>query len=303
VPVVLTLPPPTWTTFLTDWQFDALELLPFICLGTAYLVAVGRVEARGRRWPRSRSISFAAGMAVIVYATQSGLAAYDTTLFSMHIAQHLLLGLLAPLLLVLGAPLTLAIQATDRPGRTRILRVLRSRPIAVLTHPLVVWVLFGTTLFALYFTGLYELSLRNPWFHVLVHMHFVVVGYLFLAVAIGLDHVGRPLPYGARMLFVLVALPFHAIVGIALLSSRTPVAGDFYRQLHRTWGPGLLQDQRMGAGILWSVGELFGLTILGVVMWLWMRAETRSAARSDAWGVGARDGAPVAAVAPQITNS
>lgn len=281
MPIDLAVQAPGWTTFVTEWHPNAL-LAPVIGLLAAYLVGVQRLRERGRRWPPRRTVAFAGGLVVILYATQSGLAAYDDSLFSAHVAQHLLLGLGAPLLLVLGAPLTLAVQASARPTRTRLLRVLHSRPVQVIEHPVVVWILFGATLFVLYFTGLYELSLRNEWVHALLHVHFVVVGFLFLVVAIGLDPVRRPLPYGARLLFVALALPFHAIVGVAILSAREPIAGDWYRALHRTWGPGLLQDQRIGAGILWSVGEVFGLMILAVVLWQWMRAEDRRAARGDA---------------------
>ncbi len=280
MPVGVAPSAPNWTTFFTDWQPDAL-LLPLLGTVALYLVAVRRLAQRGRRWPGARTLAFASGVGVIVAATESGLAAYDTTLFSVHVVQHLLLGLIAPLLLVLGAPVTLALQATSRAPCAHLLRVLHCRPVRVLTHPLTVWLLFSSALFILYFTDVYQLSLSHNWVHVLVHLHFVLVGCLFLAVAIAIDPLDHRLSYGARLLFVVVALPIHTIIGVALLSARRPIAADWYRSLGRTWGPGLLADQRIGAGLLWSVGELFGLAILAVVLHGWMRAEDRSAARYD----------------------
>src|SRR5258708_37941432 len=110
--------------------------------------------------------------------------------------------MLAPLLLVLGAPITLALQASPRRVQRRLLRVLRSHPVALIAHPVTVWVLFGGTLVVLYFTGLYELTLRNHAAHVLVHVHFLVVGFLFMGYVVGIDPLGRALGYGARLLYV-----------------------------------------------------------------------------------------------------
>jgi cytochrome c oxidase assembly factor CtaG len=195
--------------------------------------------------------------------------------------QHILLGMVAPLLLVLGAPVTLALQASSRPSQRWILRVLRSVPVRVLTHPLVAWVLFSTSIVTLYFTPLYELSLRNDWFHVVTHAYFVLAGCLFLAHVVGVDPIPHALGYGARLLYVVVLLPFHTFVGVALLTMNTVIASGWYAQVQRRWGPGPLADQRTGAGLLWISGELFGLVCIGIVMYQWMSAEERAAARHD----------------------
>jgi putative copper resistance protein D len=271
---------PSWSSVLGEWSLEPLFAVTLLA-GGLYLVGVQRLAARGRSWPRARSVSFAAGLIVIVLATQSGLARYDRVLFSLHIAQHLLLGMVAPVLLVLGAPVTLALQAGHRTAQTRVLRVLHSRPVAIGTHPLVVWILFGGTLVVLYFTGLYELSLRNDWVHVLLHVHFVVVGCLFMAYVVGVDPLPRALGYGARILFVAVVLPFHAFLGVALLGRRTVIAGDWYSSLSRPWLSSALSDQKVGAGMLWAFGELFGLVAIGVVLYQWMRHEELVAARED----------------------
>jgi putative copper resistance protein D len=162
-----------------------------------------------------------------------------------------------------------------------LLRVLHSAPARVLTHPLTAWVLFGGTIVVLYFTPLYEASLRHDWIHAAVHVHFVVAGSLFLAHVIGLDPIPGALRYGARLLYVVVLLPFHTFVGVALLTTNTVIAADWYEQVERSWGAGPLSDQRTGAGLLWMSGELFGVLAIGLVVRQWMSAEERAAARHD----------------------
>jgi putative copper resistance protein D len=271
---------PTWSSLLGDWSLDPLFVLTVLA-AVLYFGGVRRLAARGREWPIGRSVSFAAGLVLVLIATQSGIAAYDRVLFSLHVVQHLMIGMLAPIFLVLGAPVTLALQACHRPAQERWLAALRSRPLGMVTHPLVVWVLFGGTLVVLYFTGLYELSLRNPWVHAGVHAHFLVVGCLFMAYVVGVDPMPRSLGYGARLLFVAVVLPFHAFLGVALLGTNTVLAKDWYAQVSRPWLSSALSDQRLGAGILWGFGELFGLVALAIVLYQWMRHDEREAIRID----------------------
>jgi cytochrome c oxidase assembly factor CtaG len=271
---------PSWSTVFGDWTVDPVFVLTLLA-GALYVSGVRRLAARGRSWPVGRSVAFGSGLVLIAFATQSGFAQYDRVLFSLHVAQHLLLGMIAPVLLVLGAPVTLALQAGHRSAQTRGLQVLHSRPVAVVTHPLVVWILFGGTLVVLYFTGLYELSLRNAWVHGFLHVHFIVVGCLFMAYVIGVDPMPRSFGYGARLLFVAVVLPFHAFLGVALLGRRTVLAADWYAHVSRPWVSSGLSDQKVGAGMLWAFGELFGLVALGIVLYQWMRHEELVAARAD----------------------
>jgi cytochrome c oxidase assembly factor CtaG len=273
-------PPPSWDLLVTGWELDVL-MVSLVAAGAAYALGVRRLARRGRVWPRGRSIAFGLGLAAIVLATQSGLAAYDDVLFSMHVVQHLVLGMLGPLLLVSGAPVTLALQASDRGTQRRLLRVLHSRPVVVLTHPVTAWLLFGGTLVVLYFTGLYELSLRNHWVHAATHAHFVVAGSLFMAHVVGVDPIPGALGYGARLLYVLVALPFHAFLGVAILSAHRVLAAGWYDEVVRPWGASPLADQRTGAGLLWVAGEVFGLVAALIIVRRWMGQEERAAVRHD----------------------
>jgi len=252
------------------WLADPAALAVVVVVGVLYAQGVRRLAARGRRWSRWRSAALGGALAVAVVATQSGIARYEDDRLSVHMVQHTLLGLALPLLVVLAAPLTLALQ-TGGPGtRAWLRRALRSRPVHVLTRPMVAWCLFGGGLVAIYLTPLLELSVRNDVVHVLVHTHVVVAGTLFLAVLVGVDSLpGRP-PFGARLLALLVAVPFHAVVGLALLSARSPVAPDAY--------PGL-SDQRTAAGLFWGTGELFTLAVAAVIVRQWWVAEQRASAR------------------------
>jgi putative membrane protein len=258
-------------TLLTGWQPSNLAVVPLVGSAIGYVYGVDRLRRRGRAWPVARSAAFGSGLAVLAVALCSGLARYDTEVFSVHMVQHLLLAMVGPALLALGAPMTLALQAASRPRQRRLLAMLRSAPIAVLTHPLVVWVLFGGSLIALYFTPLYAATLRHPWLHDLVHVHLVLVGVLFIWPVVGLDPVRWRLPFGARLLYVVVALPFHSIVGLALISSRTPM-----------WSAHTLADQQAGGGVMLLGGDLITLAVVVIVFFQWARAEERAGARADA---------------------
>jgi putative copper resistance protein D len=255
---------------LTESRIEPGPLAGLVAGGWWYWAAARRLAGRGHRWPRRRSAPWWAGLAVIAVATQSGLAAYETTSFAAHALQHLLLGMLAPVLLALGAPMTLALQASGRATRRRLLDVLHSAPVQVLTHPLLGWMLFGGSMFALYLTRLYADTVANTVLHDLTHLHFVLIGCLFFWPVVGLDPIPHRLPFGGRLLYVGVALPFHTILGMALLSQRAAIA------------PGItVADQQAGAGILWTAGELMGVLVMIVVGVQWMNAEEREAARAD----------------------
>jgi len=276
------VPPPTLARVLLDWRLDPALAALVLLAGGLYVQGVRRLALRGRRWPGGRTVAFLAGLVVVAFATQSGLAAYDTVRFSLHTLQHVLLGMAAPLLLALGAPVTLALQASGRAQQRVLLRVVHSRFVATVTHPLVGWALFAGTLFGLYFSPLFELSLRNDLVHVAVHLHFLLVGVLFFWPAVGLDPSRHPLPHPARLLYVLLAIPFHTFLGLAVRSSEArPLGGDVYGAVDGVTRAALLADQRLGAGLLWAVGDLLGLVAAAVVATRWMAAEDRRQQRED----------------------
>lgn len=229
-----------------------------------YVTASRRVR---RPWPVARTAAFVGGTAVVA----ASLVVDGERSFAAHAAQHLLLGMVAPALFALAAPVTLALQAGGRTTRRRILRVLHSAPAAVLGHPLAAWSLFGGSLLALYLTPLYRLSLEHPWLHEVLHLHFLAAGALFFWPVVGVDPAPRRLPHGARLLMVFLAIPFHAVLGLALLGAR-PLAPEH-----------TLADHRAGTAVLWAGGDLLGLVAVLVVAVQWMGHEERQAAREDRW--------------------
>ncbi|MGH9119508.1 MAG: cytochrome c oxidase assembly protein [Acidimicrobiales bacterium] len=256
---------------VTDWAFEPTMAVVALVGAGLYLAGVRGLARRGRRWPPARTAAWMAGVAALVVATQSGLARYDTTSFSAHMGQHLMLGMVVPLLLALAAPIMLAMQALDRRRQRGLIAVVHSPVVAAVTHPVVGWALFGGTLVVLYLTPLFELSLRNDLVHAGVHVHFLVVGAIFVWPLVGLDPVRWRMPYGARLLAVLLVVPFHAFLGLALLGVREPL-GD------GTWS---MSDQRFGIGLLWGLGELLAIGAAAVVFFQWAAADEREAARAD----------------------
>ncbi len=263
---------PSVRDLVVGWQLDPASLLLVGLTGGLYAVGVRRLAARGRAWSPARSTAMAGALVVALVATQSGVARYEGEQMWVHMVQHSLLGLAVPLLLVLSAPLTLALQSAGPATRASLRSALRSRPAHVVAHPVVAWALFGGGLVAIYLTPLLGLSVRNDAVHLAVHAHVVVSGTLFLAVLVGVDALpGRP-PPGARLLALLVAVPFHAVIGLALLSAGSPMAPDAYP---------LLSDQRTAAGLFWGTGELFTLVVAGIILRQWWVADQRAAVRED----------------------
>lgn len=263
------------------WQLDGLAMAAVVIAGGLYTLGMRTMRAAGHRWPARRTVSFVAGLVVIVVATQSAIGVYDTTLFSVHTGQHLLIGLVAPLFLVLGAPIALALQASPRAVQTTLVGAIRSRPVELVTNPLVVWLLFAGSMFALYLTPLYDATLRNVWVHQVVHAHMLIVGSLFFVLLVGNVPLRWRIPHPMRLLFVLLLVPIHAVLGIAIMNADPVIGSSFYAGLGREWGPSLADDQLIGGGVLWAGHELVLVAILLVVVSQWLDAEERLGRRYD----------------------
>ncbi|MEN3361575.1 MAG: hypothetical protein V7637_5557 [Mycobacteriales bacterium] len=274
-------PPFTVARVLTATTIDPVPAALLLLAAGLYLAGQWRLWQRGDRWSGWRSASWlVGGLGSIGFATMSGLAAYDDKLFSAHMAQHMILSMVAPVFLALGAPVTLALRTLPPRPRGLLLAALHSRAARLLTFPPIGWALFVGTPFALYFSGWYEATLRHAWLHELLHIHLVVIGCLFLWPLIGLDPVPGKVSHPLRFLLIFAALPFHAILGISIMGSQALIAGDFYTALHLSWS-NPVSDQRVGGGLLWASGDLVGLLLLGAVAVQWMRASEREAARED----------------------
>ena len=249
-----------------------------------YTCGVHRLRTRGDAWPLARTVSFLlGGLGTIALATLSGLAAYDESLFGVHMAQHMLLAMVATVFLALGAPVTLALRTLPARPRRLLLSLLHSRVAQVVSFPLVAWVAFVASPFAVYFSGWYEATLTSPVLHELLHLHFLAVGSLFFWPLLGVDPVPGRSSHPFRMLLVATTLPFHAFLGVAIMSvepdGRGLLAPGHYVPLH-----GLDEavfQQQLGGGLLWSAGDIVGLLFLVVLLTQWMRASEREARRED----------------------
>jgi len=192
--------------------------------------------------------------------------------------------MIAPIFLALGGPVTLALRTLPRAGRARrrLLAVLHSRAVQILTFPLIPFLLFVASPFALYFTGWYAATLSNPWLHELMHVHFLLAGCLFFWPLIGLDPVPGRVGYPMRMLILVATLPLHAILGLTIMNQTDLLAAEHYLALDLPWSDPV-SEQRVGGGLLWSSGDLVGLLMLGAAAFQWMRASEREATREDRW--------------------
>ncbi len=269
---------------LTQTRLEPFPTALVLLVGGVYLIGVWRLRGRGDTWPVGRTLSFVVlGLGTIAIATLSGLAAYDESLFGAHMVQHMLLTMVASVFLALGAPVTLALRTLPRGPRKALLGLLHSRVVAVLTFPLFPWLLFVASPFALYFTGWYEATLDNRLLHELLHVHFLAVGCLFFWPLLGLDPVPGRVSHPMRMLLAASTLPFHAFLGVSVMSvepdGRGLLAPDHYLAIH-TMAESVFQQQ-LGGGLLWASGDLVGLLFVFTMLFQWMRASEREAARED----------------------
>jgi putative membrane protein len=274
-------PPITVGALFTQARLDGWLAIGLVVAAALYLYGVHRLRARGVRWPVSRTLLFiGAGLGSIAAVTVSGLHAYDTTLLSVHMVQHMVLSMVAPIFLALGAPVTLALRTLSGRPRRALLAMLHSRVARVLTFPLVAYALFVVTPFVLYFTGLYRLTLENAFVHELVHLHFVAVGCLFFWPLVGLDPLPGRWPYPARALLMLISVPFHTVLGLTIMQSRELLGGDWYPSLGLDWADPFA-DQNLAGGILWAGGEFVSVTMLAVLLAQWFKQSEREARRID----------------------
>ena len=279
------LPRFTVGTIFTDWELaPVLALLTLVAVGL-YAVGVNKLYSRGDHWPVGRTIAFAAGILAFVFATQSGLARYDTTLLSAHMVQHMTLSMVVPLALALSAPVTLALRTLRPAPRRGLLTVLHSRAAKVLTFPPLTFTLYVVSPWALYFSGWYRASLESPYVHEAMHVHLVVVGALFFWPLVGVDPVPGRVAYPFRVLLIALTLPFHAFLGVTIMSQTDLLGGDWYPRLHEgdmgAWLPDPLADQHLAGGLLWSSGDLVGLVLVAILFVQWVRSSLREGERED----------------------
>ena len=280
--------PPTLARVLFDWRFDLIFGTVAIVMAVLYLLGLRRLRRRGDAWPMGRTLAWMCGCAVLLFTTSSGLGRYMPAMFSMHMIAHMLLSMLVPILLVLGGPVTLALRALPTAGRGEppgprewLLAALHSRLSRFLTHPIVATVLFVAGFYGLYLGGVFDAAVSNHAAHLLMNVHFLLSGYLFYWVVIGIDPTPRQIPQLGKVAMVFATLPLHAFFGVVLMGMQTVLGETFYRSLRLIWHTDLLGDQRLGGGIAWAAGEVPLVVVMIALLIQWRRSDQRTAKRLD----------------------
>jgi putative membrane protein len=296
--------PPTFARLMA-WHPQPIPILPVIAalLVLLYLGGVLTLHRRGVRWPLQRTVWWMLGVLSVLAVTATGIDGYGMELFSVHMVQHMVLSMFSPILLVLGAPITLILRALPvRHGggwnlRRVFLAVLHSRVAQVVAHPAVAVTLFLLSLYGLYFTPAFDFLMGTWWGHNLMLIHFLLIGMLYFWGVLGVDpsprvHKGArakmPAPL-MRIFEIVVTVPFHAFFGVVIMMSVSLVV-HFYATPISGWGISPLSDQALGGGIAWGFTELPTLVMLGVLFAQWQRSEARSTRRADR--IADRDGDP-----------
>lgn len=280
------MPPFDLGRVITEWGLAPVPLVVTVWAAGLYLVGVRALKRRGDAWPPARTVMFVGvGMGLFYVATSSGLAAYDTTLLSVHMVQHMVLSMLVPLSLALGAPVTLALRTLPPAPRRWLLVVLHSRVAKVLSFPPLTLVIYVVSPWALYFSDWYAASLESAYVHEMMHLHLVLVGAMFFWPLAGVDPVPGRVGYPFRMMLAVLTLPFHAFLGVTIMGQETLLAGDHYTRLREqagySWLPDAMDDQHLAGGILWASGDLIGLVLFGVLFVQWVRSSMKEAERED----------------------
>ncbi|MGY0232830.1 cytochrome c oxidase assembly protein [Longispora urticae] len=270
-----------------------------------YLAGVWRLHRNGVRWPIGRTLSWVGGLLLLGAITNLGLARYAYVLFSAHMMQHMILSMLIPIMLVLGAPLTLALRALrpsgpagtaadpqpagdgaprpagDRGPREWLLLALHSRVLKFFTHPVVALFIFVVSLYALYFSSLFATLMGSHLGHLAMLTHFILAGYLFFWVIIGIDPGRRQVSHPVLILIHFGGMVFHAFFGVILMQAQTLIADDWFSVVRPPWMTDPLADQYLGAGITWSFGEIPSAIVFVILVIQWIRADEREQRRLD----------------------
>ena len=280
--------PPTFSKVLLGYEADGLMLGLLIFLVALYIKGVIILTKRGDKWPVGRTIAFALGISAVDFATSGGLGLYSHFAFSNHMMAHMVLGMIAPIGIVLGAPITLALRTLPL-GRNQqesgirgvFIELLHSKLSKFYTNPVVALAIFDGSLFALYFTPLFGKLMQGHSGHFFMSLHFLLAGFLFFQVLIGIDPLPRKVPHIAKIVVIFAAMSIHAFFSISVMSATTLLDGGYFELLQRPWATDLLADQKLGGAIGWAMGEVPILLALLATFMQWLKSDKNEAARID----------------------
>ena len=273
---------------LSAYVPDATIIGVLLLLTALYVKGVLVLSKRGDKWPVGRTVAFALGVAGVDFATSGGLGVYAHFAFSYHMVAHMVLGMIAPIGFVLSAPITLALRTlpqgrtdTERGIRGTLIAFIHSRYMMIMTNPIVALAIFDGSLFALYLTPLFGSLMKSHSGHLFMDLHFLLAGYLFFYVIIGIDPNPRKIPHIVRIIILFAAMSIHAFFSITLLSTSTLIDGGYFTSLHTPWITNLLIDQHSGGALGWAMGEIPILIALIATFIQWVKDDTRESKRTD----------------------
>lgn len=282
------LPPElTLMSFLTVWKWDlAWGLVCFFGLAF-YFAGIVRLARRGDKWHAGRTTAWTLGMLMLFYTTNGAFNAYERYLFSQHMLAHMMLMMLIPLLLVLGAPMTLALRAVHKRsdgswgGREWIMWMVQTPWSKVVTNPVIAAVIFVGSLWIFYFTPVFRWAMVEHLGHQWMIIHFLIGGYLFSLTMIGIDPVPKRFPHTIRLVVLFATMASHAFFGVTVMTGDALLLSDWFGAMGRDWGADPLADQKAGGGITWGIGELPTLALALIVAVQWARSDTKEQKRRD----------------------
>ena len=280
---------PTFSRILWAYDPDIFFIGVLVLAVALYIKGVVILKKRGDAWPVGRTIAFALGITGIDFATSGGFGVYAMYSFEYHMIAHMTLGMIAPIGLVLGAPITLALRtlpqgrtATENGPRAILVALLHSRIGTLFTNPVIALALFDGSLFVLYFTDLFGTLMATHAGHLLMNIHFILAGFLFFMIVIGVDPTPRRIHHLVRIVILFAAMAIHAFFSIALLATTTLIDKGFYSSQNIPWlGSGILDDQRAGGSVSWAMGEIPIILALVATFILWMRDDAKETRRID----------------------
>lgn len=281
--------PPEFTIdrWFTEWSIDLLWAFACGFAAFFYLAGVVRLHRRGDRWPVHRTVLWLAGLASLFWVTSGAINAYQEFLFSVHMIGHMLLSMAIPMMLVFGAPVSLAARAIQkrgdgtRGGREWILWAVHTPFARVITHPLFAAGMFIGSLWLFYYSELFRWSLYDHLGHEWMVAHFLISGYLFVQSLVGIDPVPYRMPYAGRLITLIAVMAMHAFFGMSIMMANGLFVAEWFGAMGRTWGVTPIEDQYVGGGVAWSIGEIPTLILAITVAIQWSRSDERASRSAD----------------------
>ncbi|MFJ5265329.1 cytochrome c oxidase assembly protein [Streptomyces sp. NPDC088387] len=283
--MTMDLPPFTLGRGL-QWSADPFFLVACLVGLGLYAWGVVRLTRRGDKWPVGRTVAFTVGVLTIMLMMCTRLNDYGMVMFSVHMVQHMVISMLSPILILLGAPITLALRALppaargSKGPRELLMALLHSRYMRVVTHPVFTIPLFIASLYGLYFTPLFDFLMGSKPGHVAMMVHFLFVGLIFFWPIMGVDPGPHRPGHLMRMLELFAGMPFHAFFGIALMMASTPLIKT-YENPPASLGIDALSDQNAAGGIAWAFSEIPSVLVLIALLFQWYASDQRQAKRQD----------------------